>query len=497
MSETTSAEKTLLESVPTKLLIGGSWVDGSEGETIDVEDPATGEVLLTIASASPKDGQAALDAACSVQESWARTAPRERAEILRKAFDLLQERADDFALLMTLEMGKPLAEARGEVAYGGEFLRWFSEEAARISGRYATAPDGKTRLMVAKRPVGPCLLITPWNFPLAMATRKIAPAIAAGCTMVLKPATLTPLTSLLFADLLREAGLPDGVLNVITTKSASKVTGPLLEDSRLRKLSFTGSTEVGQGLIAASAKRVLRTSMELGGNAPFLVFEDADLDKAVEGALLAKMRNMGEACTAANRFIVHESVADEFSEKFAKKLASLTPARGTEEKSTLGPLIDADSREKVKELVEDAVSRGANVVTGGKPVDGPGYFFEPTLLSGVPAEARVLSEEIFGPVAPVITFSTEEEAVNLANAADYGLVCYAFTKDLNRALRMGERLETGMLGINAGVVSNPAAPFGGVKMSGIGREGGFEGIEEYLSTQYIGFSDPWADEARA
>ena len=487
------AEQRLLESVPSKLLIGGEWADGSEGETIEVEDPATGKVLKTIASASPEDGAKALDAACAVQEEWARTAPRTRAEILRKAFDLLQERTEDFALLMTLEMGKPLAESRGEVAYGGEFLRWFSEETARISGRYATAPDGANRLLVNKRPVGPCLLITPWNFPLAMATRKIAPAIAAGCTMVLKPATLTPLTSLLFADLLREAGLPDGVLNVVTAKSASKVTGPLLKDSRLRKLSFTGSTEVGQRLIADSAQRVLRTSMELGGNAPFLVFEDADLEKAVEGAMLAKMRNMGEACTAANRFIVHESVAEEFSAKFAENLAALKALRGTDKASTLGPLVDADSRAKVEELVQDAVSKGATVRTGGKAVEGPGYFYEPTLLTDVAEGSRVLTEEIFGPVAPVVTFSTEAEAVEKANASDFGLVSYVYTQSVNRALRMGERLETGMLGVNAGVVSNPAAPFGGVKMSGIGREGGFEGIEEYLSTQYVGIADPWAD----
>jgi succinate-semialdehyde dehydrogenase/glutarate-semialdehyde dehydrogenase len=493
VENTADREQSLLASVPTQLFIGGQWRDGSTGETIDVHDPATGDVLATIANATPEDGVAALDAACAVQESWSRTAPRERGEILRRAFDLLNERADDFALLMSLEMGKPLAEAKGEVAYGGEFLRWFSEEAPRISGRYATAPDGKNRLLVNKRPVGPCLLITPWNFPLAMATRKIAPAVAAGCTMVLKPATLTPLTALAFADLMREAGLPEGVLNVITTKSAGKVTGPLLQDSRLRKLSFTGSTEVGQRLIADSSQRVLRTSMELGGNAPFLVFEDADLDKAVEGAMAAKMRNMGEACTAANRFIVHESIADAFSAKFAEKLAALKPLRGTDPASTLGPLVDEDSRNKVDELVQDALSKGARAVTGGAPLDGPGYFYQPTLLTNVSDDARVLTEEIFGPVAPVVTFATEDEAIAKANASDYGLVCYVFTKDLNRALRMGERLETGMLGINAGVISNPAAPFGGVKMSGVGREGGFEGIEEYLSTQYVGIADPWAE----
>ena len=492
MTVTAEREKALLESVPTGLLIDGEWRDASSGKTFDVKDPATGKVIASLQDANSEDAMAAFDAACAAQADWARTPAKERADILRRAYDLINERAEDFALLMTLEMGKPLAEARGEVAYGGEFLRWFSEEAPRISGRYATAPDGKNRLLVNKRPVGPCLLITPWNFPLAMATRKIAPAIAAGCTMVLKPATLTPLTSLLFAQLMKDAGLPDGVLNVVTTKSASKVTGPLLKDSRLRKLSFTGSTEVGQRLIADSAERVLRTSMELGGNAPFLVFEDADLDKSVEGAMAAKMRNMGEACTAANRFIVHESVAEEFSTKFAAKLSALTPARGTEEKSTMGPLVDADSRDKVDELVQDALAKGATAVTGGQPIDGPGYFYAPTLLTNVSEDARVLTEEIFGPVAPVVTFSTEDEAVAKANASDFGLVCYVFTQDVNRALRIGERLETGMLGINAGVVSNPAAPFGGVKMSGIGREGGFEGIEAYLSTQYVGIADPWA-----
>ncbi|EMY35987.1 succinate-semialdehyde dehydrogenase (NAD(P)+), partial [Arthrobacter crystallopoietes BAB-32] len=425
---------------------------------------------------------------------WAKTAPRERGEILRRAFELVTERAEDFALLMTLEMGKPLAEARGEVAYGAEFLRWFSEEAVRIDGRFGTAPDGKNRLLVQKKPVGPCLLITPWNFPLAMATRKIAPAVAAGCTAILKPATLTPLTSLLFAQVMQEAGLPAGVLNVIQTSTAGKVTGPLIKDERLRKLSFTGSTPVGQALIRDSADRVLRTSMELGGNAPFVVFEDADLDKAVDGALAAKMRNMGEACTAANRFIVQDTIAEAFSEKFAAKIAELTPARGTEPESKVGPLIDGKARDGVHELVEDAISHGAKAVTGGAPVDGPGYFYQPTVLTNVSPKSRILAEEIFGPVAPIVTFHTEDEAVKLANASEYGLVAYVFTKDLNRGLRVSEKLETGMLGLNAGVISNAAAPFGGVKQSGLGREGGAEGIEEYLYTQYVGIADPYADE---
>jgi succinate-semialdehyde dehydrogenase/glutarate-semialdehyde dehydrogenase len=391
---------------------------------------------------------------------------------------------------MSLEMGKPFAEAKGEVAYGAEFLRWFSEEAVRVTGRYGTAPDGKNRIMVLKRPVGPSLFITPWNFPLAMATRKMAPAIAAGCTMVLKPAALTPLTSMLFVKVLEDLGLPKGVINVVQTTRAGEVTGPIIKDERLRKLSFTGSTGVGRRLIADSADRVLRTSMELGGNAPFLVFEDADLDKAVEGAMAAKLRNMGEACTAANRFIVHESVAAEFSKKFAEKMSALKVARGTEDGANIGPLIDEKSRAGVHALVSDAVSKGAKVLTGGAVPTGEGYFYPPTVLADVPANAEILKEEIFGPVAPVITFKTEDEAVKLANSTEYGLIAYAFTQNLNRGLRLAERLEVGMFGLNAGVISNPAAPFGGVKASGLGREGGFEGIEEYLETVYVGIADP-------
>ncbi|WP_026545031.1 NAD-dependent succinate-semialdehyde dehydrogenase [Arthrobacter sp. 35/47] len=493
MTITAQREQELLSSVPTGLLIGGEWRDAANGKTFDVEDPATGKTLLTIADASPEDGKAALDAAVAAQDEWARTAPRERGEILRRAFELVTERADDFALLMTMEMGKPLAEARGEVTYGAEFLRWFSEEAVRMSGRYSTAPDGKSRILVNKKPVGPCLLITPWNFPLAMATRKIAPAVAAGCTMVLKPANLTPLTSLLFAKVLEEAGLPKGVLNIVSTTSAGDVTGPLIKDSRLRKLSFTGSTPVGRRLLADASENVLRTSMELGGNAPFLVFEDADLDKAVDGAMAAKLRNMGEACTAANRFIVHESVAAEFADKLAARMKDVTPGRGTEDSSKLGPLIDGKSRDSVHSLVQDAVDDGAQVLTGGSPVDGPGYFYPATVLTDVAAKSRILQEEIFGPVAPIVTFSSEDDAVRLANNTEYGLVAYVFTRDLNRGLRMGERLDTGMLGLNAGVISNAAAPFGGVKQSGLGREGGYEGIEEYLYTQYVGIADPSAD----
>ncbi|WP_026529799.1 NAD-dependent succinate-semialdehyde dehydrogenase [Haematomicrobium sanguinis] len=481
-------EKALLDSVPTGLLIDGTWQDASNGATFAVEDPATGETLLSIANATVEDGQRAMDAAANAQEAWSRTAPRERAEILRRAFDMVTARSEEFAALMSMEMGKPLAEARGEVTYGAEFLRWFSEEAARIGGRYAVSPDGKSRLLVQKKAVGPCLLITPWNFPLAMATRKIAPAIAAGCTMVLKPAALTPLTSQLFASVLMEAGLPAGVLNVIPTKDAGGVTGPIIKDSRLRKLSFTGSTPVGKSLLKDAADNVLRTSMELGGNAPFVVFEDADLDAAVDGAMIAKMRNMGEACTAANRFIVHKSVAKDFADRLAERMSELTTGRGLDPDTKVGPLIDQKSRDKVEELVSDATSKGAQVLTGGKAVPGAGYFYEPTVLTDVAADSTILAEEIFGPVAPVITFETEDEAIAHANNTEYGLVGYVYTKDLNRALRVSERMDTGMLGLNAGVVSNAAAPFGGVKQSGLGREGGFEGIEEYLSTQYVGIA---------
>ncbi|MCO4275886.1 NAD-dependent succinate-semialdehyde dehydrogenase [Pseudarthrobacter sp. HLT3-5] len=487
----TNKEREFLATLPTQLFIDGEWTDASDGGTSAVEDPSTGATLAWIADASPADGDRALAAAARVQDSWASTPPRERGEILRRAFELVTARAEDFALAMTLEMGKPLAESRGEVAYGAEFLRWFSEEAVRISGRYSTAPDGKSRLLVTKRPVGPCLFITPWNFPLAMATRKIAPAIAAGCTMVLKPANLTPLTALLLTEVFRESGLPAGVLNVIPTTRPGEVTGPLVRDSRLRKLSFTGSTVVGRQLIADSAHQVLRTSMELGGNAPFLVFEDADLDAALDGAMLAKLRNMGEACTAANRFIVHESLLGEFSQRLAERMASLKLGRGSAEGTNIGPLIDAKSRAKVDELVRDAVAGGAAALTGGAPSDGDGYFYPPTVLSNVPATARILQEEVFGPVAPVVSFRTEAEAIALANDTEFGLVAYAYTRDLNRGLRLSEKVDVGMFGLNTGIVSNPAAPFGGVKQSGLGREGGTEGIEEYLETRYIGIADPY------
>ncbi len=479
-------ENELLAKVPTGLFIGGEWRDSSEGSTIEVEDPATGKTLTSVASATPADGKSALDAAVAAQAGWAATAPRERAELLRSAFELLTERADDFALLMTLEMGKPVAQSKGEVTYGAEFLRWFSEEVVRIAGRWSTSPDGNTRLMTMKQPVGPTLMITPWNFPLAMGTRKIGPAIAAGCTMVVKPASQTPLTMLALADLFKEVGLPAGVLNVLSTSQTSEVMEPMIGDPRLRKLTFTGSTPVGKQLVRQSADQLLRVSMELGGNAPFLVFADADLDAAVEGAMLAKMRNMGEACTAANRFLVHESVADDFANRFAERMAEEKLGRGTEDGVTVGPLIDAKQRDKVIELVDDATSRGASVVTGGSATGDAGYFFEPTVLTDVSPDADLFREEIFGPVAPITTFSEDDKAVQMANDTEYGLVAYAFTTDLGRMIRVSEGLEFGMVGINQGIVSNPAAPFGGVKHSGFGREGGPEGIEEYLSTKYVG-----------
>ncbi|WP_138946361.1 NAD-dependent succinate-semialdehyde dehydrogenase [Plantibacter sp. M259] len=481
---TDARETDLLAKVPNGLFIGGVWRDASEGATLDVSDPSTGDVIKTIADASVADGTAALDAAVAAQDEWAATAPRTRSNILRKAFDLLQERREEFALLMTLEMGKPLAEANGEVTYGGEFLRWFSEEAVRISGRYGSNPEGTGMMTVSQHPVGPCFLITPWNFPLAMATRKIAPALAAGCTVVVKPAELTPLTTLYFVKLLEDAGLPAGVVNVITTSSSSAVSGPIIADPRLRKLSFTGSTAVGQKLIEQSAKNVLRTSMELGGNAPFVVFEDADLDKAVEGAMAAKFRNIGQACTAANRFIVHRDVADEFAKRVTDKVNAFRIGRGTEDGVTIGPLIDDRAVTKAKTLVGDAVERGAEVLTGGEAVDGPGTFFQPTVVTGVVPGSDILREEIFGPVLAIVPFDDEDEAVRLANDTEYGLVSYVFTTDLARGQRMIGRLQTGMMGLNVGVISNAAAPFGGVKQSGIGREGGLEGIHEYLYTKY-------------
>lgn len=479
------SQKSLLASVPTQLFIGGEWRDSLSAQTFPVDDPATGGVLTEVADATIADGTLALDAAVAAQQDWAATPPRERGEILRRAFELITERADEFALLMTLEMGKPVAEARGEVAYGAEFFRWFSEEAVRIHGRYAVNPAGGSRLLTMNKPVGPAFMITPWNFPLAMGTRKIGPAIAAGCTMVMKPASETPLTMLALAALLTEAGLPDGVLNVITTSDTASVSEPIIRDPRLRKLTFTGSTAVGKLLVEQSAEQLLRVSMELGGNAPFLVFDGADVDAAVEGAMLAKMRNIGEACTSANRFLVHESVAEEFAAALARRMGALTVGKGTKAGVEVGPLITDKARDGVHELVTDAIDRGARVLTGGEKVAGRGHFYAPTVLTEVPADARLLREEIFGPVAPVTTFFDEDEAVRLANDTEYGLVAYAYTRDLGRVIRVSEALEFGMVGVNTGIVSNAAAPFGGVKHSGFGREGGFEGIHEYLETTYV------------
>jgi succinate-semialdehyde dehydrogenase/glutarate-semialdehyde dehydrogenase len=481
----TEREKAVLQRVPKDLYIAGEWRAASGGATLPVEDPSTTEPLVQVADASVDDALAALTAAADAQAAWAAHPPRERGEILRRAYEAIVAQTDDLALLMTLEMGKALAESRAEIGYAAEFFRWFSEEAVRIHGRYMVNTTGKGRILTMRQPVGPCVFVTPWNFPTAMGTRKIAPAIAAGCTMVVKPAKQTPLSMLALAKILEEAGLPGGVLNVITAKSAGAVIAPLLADPRTRKLSFTGSTEVGRTLIEESAQQILRVSMELGGNAPFLVFDDADLDAAVDGALLAKMRNVGEACTAANRFHVHESVAAEFSRRLAERMGALKVGRGTEPDVDVGPLIDEAQRGKVTELVDDAVQRGAHVLLGGARTGDRGYFFEPTVLADVPDGARLLSEEIFGPVAPVATFTTEEQALAAANRTEYGLVAYVYTRDLARAFRVCEGIESGMIGLNQGVVSNPAAPFGGVKQSGFGREGGFEGIGEYLETKYV------------
>ncbi len=483
---TTERERAVVSAVPTGLFIDGEWREANGGRTHGVEDPSNGNNLADVADANVADGKAALDAAVAAQGDWALTPPRDRGEILRRAFELITERADDLALLMTLEMGKPLKESKAEIAYGAEFFRWFSEESVRIAGRWSTAPNGATRLLTMKQPVGPCLMITPWNFPLAMGTRKIGPAVAAGCTMVIKPAALTPLTMMALVDIMTEAGLPPGVLNLVGTTDTGDVMEPLIRDPRLRKLTFTGSTEVGRKLVEQSAEQLLRVSMELGGNAPFLVLADADLEAAVEGAMLAKMRNIGEACTAANRFIVHESVAEEFSQRLSERMGALVVGRGTEEGVDVGPLVEAKQRDKVADIVDDAVKHGAEVLVGGSAGAGAGYFYDPTVLTGVPAEARMFREEIFGPVAPVFTFAEEDEGVALANDTEFGLVAYLFTRDVSRAIQVSERLETGMVGLNQGIVSNPSAPFGGVKASGFGREGGAEGIEEYLETKYVG-----------
>ncbi|MCD2147381.1 NAD-dependent succinate-semialdehyde dehydrogenase [Gordonia paraffinivorans] len=476
---------TLLTAVPTGLWIDGSSHESSSGKRFDVMNPATGEVLTTVADGTVTDARRALESAAKVQPEWAATAPRERSEILRRAWEGVMQRSEEFAQLITLEMGKPLAESRGEVAYGGEFLRWFAEEAVRIGGRTTTAPSGNGHIMVVKEPVGPALAVTPWNFPLAMGTRKIGPALAAGCTMLVKPAEDTPLTMLLLAQVFAEAGLPAGVLSVLPTLDAPTVVGALMADRRLRKISFTGSTPVGKAIIAQSAEQVLKTSMELGGNAPFIVFDDADIDAAVDGAMAAKMRNGGEACTAANRFLVHNSIREDFTRTLCARIALTTVGPGYEDGVMLGPLINAKQRDRVAALVDDAVAQGAHVRTGGAALPGPGYFYAPTVIDDVPAGARILTEEIFGPIAVIVGFDTEAEAIASANATDYGLAAYFYTQNLDRASRVARALEVGMVGVNRGVISDAAAPFGGVKQSGLGSEGGSEGIAEYLNTKYI------------
>jgi succinate-semialdehyde dehydrogenase / glutarate-semialdehyde dehydrogenase len=487
---TQTSERTVIDNVKKQLFIGGEWRDAKESGTLAVEDPATGANLCEVADAQPEDSLAALDAAVEAQADWAKHPPRQRGEILRSAFEIITERKEELALLMTLEMGKPIADSQAEITYASEFFRWYSEQAVRINGTYSISPDGNQRILTMKQPVGPCLMITPWNFPMAMGTRKIGPAVAAGCTMVMKPAKATPLSMLALAEILEEAGLPAGVLNVVTASSSSDVIPPIISDPRLRKLTFTGSTPVGRQLMEQASENLLRVSMELGGNAPFLIFEDADVDDAVAGAMVAKMRNIGEACTAANRFHVADSVAEEFAEKLAEKMNQLKVARGTEEGAEVGPLIDEDQLGKVEELVNDALDKGAKALVGAQKLDGQGYFYQPTVLSDVPKEADLRYEEIFGPVAPVFSFDSEEEAIAAANDTEYGLVAYVYTSNLSRALRVIEGLEVGMVGLNQGMVSNAAAPFGGVKQSGFGREGGYEGIEEYLETKYIAVNLP-------
>jgi succinate-semialdehyde dehydrogenase/glutarate-semialdehyde dehydrogenase len=471
--------------VETELFIGGKWVPASSGKRFDVLDPATGDVVETVADGDVSDAIAAVDAAAAAGPAWAATAPRVRGEVLRRAWELMTERADELAKLVSLENGKALVDAKGEVTYAAEFFRWFAEEAVRGTGEVATAPSGANRILVIRQPVGVCVLVTPWNFPAAMATRKIGPALAAGCTVVLKPASDTPLTALAMAGILAEAGVPEGVVNVLPSRSSGKVVSAMLKDPRVRKISFTGSTEVGRILLAQAAENVINTSMELGGNAPFLVFADADLDAAVEGAMIAKMRNGGEACTAANRFYVEEPVAAAFAEKLTAKMSALVVGPGTDEKTQVGPLVNEDTVSKVDDLVRGALDEGADATIGGSRPGGKGFYYPPTVLTGVAPGSAILREEIFGPVAPIVTFTDEADAIRMANDTEFGLVAYLYTGDLARGLRVSEALEAGMVGLNRGLVSDPAAPFGGVKQSGIGREGGHEGLLEYLESKYI------------
>jgi succinate-semialdehyde dehydrogenase/glutarate-semialdehyde dehydrogenase len=477
-----------LDGIPTELFVGGQWRDSEDGSRFDVGDPATGGVIASVANATVADGMAAVAAAHAAAPAWAATPPRQRGEILRRAFTLMTERLETIAALMTAENGKALPDSRAEVAYAAEFFRWFSEEAVRLNGSIATAPSGANRIIVVHQPVGVSVLVTPWNFPAAMATRKIGPALAAGCPVILKPASETPLTALLMAQILAEAGVPDGVVNVLPSTRSGSVVAAMLADTRVRKLSFTGSTEVGRILLSQAAENIVKCSMELGGNAPFVVFADADLDAAVAGAMLAKMRNGGEACTAANRFYVQAPVADEFARRLAEKMGALRMGAGAQAGVELGPLVNAATRDQVDALVKGTVAAGATVLIGGEPSPGPGYFYPPTVLTAVPKDAPVLVQEIFGPVAPVVSFDTEEEAVRLANATEFGLVSYVYTGDLARGLRVAEAIESGMVGINRGLVSDPAAPFGGVKQSGIGREGGHDGLLEFTQSKYIAAS---------
>jgi succinate-semialdehyde dehydrogenase / glutarate-semialdehyde dehydrogenase len=478
----------LLANVPTDLWIGGKWRKASDGGRFDVVDPATEKTIASVASATVDDAIAAVDAAQAAFEGWAGRKPRERAEILRKAYELIMRDAERFAKLITLENGKALTDSRGEVAYSAEFFRWYAEEAVRNIGQISMAPASGARIVAQHKPAGIAVLVTPWNFPAAMATRKIGPALAAGCPVVLKPASDTPLTMLALMPALEEAGVPAGVVNVIPSRSSGKVVSAMLHDPRVRVVSFTGSTEVGRKLLHEAADNIVKPAMELGGNAPFIVFEDADIDAAIEGAMIAKMRNMGEACTAANRFYVHEKVHDEFAKKLTAKMNGLKMGNGLDEGVALGPLVNAEGRDKVIELVDDAVAKGAKVLTGGKLPAGPGYFYPATVLTNVPDTAKMLSEEIFGPVASIQTFKSEDEAIKRANATEYGLVAYLYTKDLTRGLRVSEKLDFGMIGLNRGLVSDPAAPFGGTKQSGLGREGAQEGMKEFLETQYVSVS---------
>jgi succinate-semialdehyde dehydrogenase / glutarate-semialdehyde dehydrogenase len=471
--------------VPTQLLVGGRWIDASDGHTFEVHDPATGEVIAAVADASVDDGLAAVGAAAGALPGWTATPPRQRAEALRRTFELMTERTEELARLIVRENGKALADARGEVTYAAEFFRWFAEEAVRAGGDLQTAPAGTNRIMVIRQPIGVSILVTPWNFPAAMATRKIGPALAAGCTVVLKPASDTPLTALALGALLTDAGVPAGVVNVLPSRRSGAVVEAMLHDPRVRKLSFTGSTEVGRGLLRQAADCVVSCSMELGGNAPFIVFDDADLESAVAGAMVAKMRNGGEACTAANRFLVQRGIAEEFGNGLAQAMNGLRVGPGLEDGVQLGPLINAAGRDKVAALVDGAVSEGARVAAGGGVPEGPGFFYPPTVLVDVPADAAILREEIFGPVAPLVVFDTDEEAIAMANDSEYGLVAYVYTRDLQRGLRCSEALESGMVGLNRPIVSDPAAPFGGVKQSGLGREGGHDGLLEFLESKYI------------